>query len=122
MKPFLAIAAVTVAALSFPAHAQIEGARELLAGVPISAPAGKPGQMDFYYFTGEPGSHQGFTLTTEGEAEIVLIAPTGDVMLNKHGKGKISLEAVLSWLDVHVIAVTRASGCSPRKCFAASAT
>jgi hypothetical protein len=113
VRPLLAFMAALVAALTAPAQAQVEGAREIVVGTPVTAAAGKSSQADLYYFVGQPGARQGFTLTTKGEAEITLFGPTGELILTAHGRDTVKLEAVIAWLDIHTIAVARAAPAKP---------
>lgn len=105
----LAALVLALAALAFvvPANAQVTGAHELKTTVPAKGVAGKPGQIDYYYFAGEAGSRQTFTWTGKGQAMLILFTPDGDAMVEAEGSGTVKLEAVLSWTDVYSVAVVR---------------
>jgi hypothetical protein len=84
-------------------------ARELTTAAPIKMPAATKSEADMFYFVGVAGARQRFTVTSKTPVEITLFGPGGDVMLSKEGSGAVTLTAVLSWLDVHTVAVTRAN-------------
>jgi hypothetical protein len=88
-------------------------ARELTTTAAIQRPASEAPEADLYYFVGEPGSHQRFTVTSTKPVEITLFSPAGVPMLSKEGTGTVTLDAVLSWLDVHTVAVLRSSPATP---------
>jgi hypothetical protein len=88
-------------------------ARELMTTAAIQRTASQVPEADLYYFVGEPGSRQHFTVTSTKPVEITLFGPTGAPMLTKEGTGTVTLDAVLSWLDVHTVAVLRSSPSTP---------
>jgi hypothetical protein len=107
------IVAALLLIIAAPALAQADVARELVPGKPIAAPAGKANAPDIYTFVGQAGSRVSFTLKIKGDAEIALFGPQGEQMLNVAGSGTVTLDAVLSWLDVHSVAVLRRDPSQP---------
>jgi hypothetical protein len=98
-----------------PCAAQQAGApaRELTTAAPIKMPAATSPAADLFFFVGAAGARQRFTVTSKTPVEITLFGPGGDVMLSKEGSGTVTLTAVLSWVDVHTVAVTRANAATP---------
>lgn len=88
-------------------------ARELTTAAPIRMPAATNPAADMFYFVGAAGAHQGFTVTSKTPVEITLFGPGGDVMLRQEGSGTVKLDTVLSWVDVHTVAVLRANPATP---------
>jgi hypothetical protein len=107
----LVAALLLIAAI--PAQAQVRGVHEIAPDRPAAAPAGEAGATDVYTFVGQPGSQVSFTLKIKGDAEIALFGPHGEPMLNVAGSGTVKLDAVLSWLDVHSVAVLRRDPSQP---------
>jgi hypothetical protein len=101
-------------ALASPGFAQPAPAiRELPATGVVQRPAVQTQEADIFAFVGEGGSQQRFTVTSAKPVEITLFGPSGAPMLTKEGTGTVTLDAVLSWLDVHTVAVLRSSPSTP---------
>lgn len=85
---FLALAAVSV-----PVAAQVMGARELLSTGQVQGAAGTAAQADVFYFAGEMGAKESYTLTVKGPASITLFSRQGIEIISVEGSGTVRLEA-----------------------------
>lgn len=111
-RMMIAVAA-TFALFSTDASAQLMGAKELTTGTAIKgAPSTRP-VADLYYLVGEVGAREVYTLRTKGPASITLFMPDGQEMLSASGSGKVTLDAVLNFTDVFVLAISRADRRQP---------
>jgi hypothetical protein len=108
MMRLIAIAAVAAGlSAAIPASAQLMGARELTSAATVKGlPASKPAP-DIYYFAGESGAKETFTLTIKGPASLSLFTPDGHEMISATGSGKVTLTAYLNLTDVFTLAVSR---------------
>jgi hypothetical protein len=108
------ILALLVLGLASPGFTQpVPPIRDLPATGGVQRPAAQTQDADIFAFVGESGSQQRFTVTSAKPVEITLFSPSGAPMLTKEGTGTVTLDAVLSWLDVHTVAVLRSSPSTP---------
>jgi len=107
MMPSMTRAALLVALMIVAPAAAATGPRELTTtAVARGLPAAKVAP-DIYYFAGETGAKETYTLTIKGPASLTLFTPDGHEMVTATGSGNVTLTAYLPLTDVFTLAVSR---------------
>jgi len=108
MKTISLMLALAVSSIASPSFAQIPGGRELVNKVAIKGVASKARYVDYYYFAGQGGSHQAFTLSGKGRLMLVLLDAEGKEVAHAESKGAVAkMDSTLASTAVYTLAVFR---------------